>query len=423
MRHERDRLLSEVTDLLNSSLDYRATVQSVAQLCTGALAEYCIVHVEDAEEVRALGIAHRDPSREEGLRDILRSLPISTTSRNPVVDVLRTGQPRLMASIGDEELASLTGASPDGSRLRELGLTSVLIVPLRARGHTLGAISLARSGEAPPYCESDLQTVEELAHRAALPVDNARLYREARREAETRERALGMVSHDLRNALNSAILHSEILLDLDEEQLACGKGRKQMEGLRRSLDHMQRLVQDLLDAENIASARLSLHLSPIDLPSLAREIGEMFAPLAQERGINWHVSLPVVGAPLTGDHVRIVQILSNLVTNALEHTPEGGRIAVTGTYDRDVVRICVQDNGTGIARSDLSRIFDRHWRGESPYGRSVGSGLGLTIVRGLVQAHGGECWVHSSVGAGSSFYFTLPLREPVDPPVADGFAG
>src|SRR5690606_28046290 len=363
-----------------------------------------------AEEIRALGIAHRDRSREDGLRDILRSLPISPTSRNPVVEVLRSGAPKLMAHIGDAELASLTGASPEGARLRELGLTSVLIVPLRARGQTLGAISLARSGDAPRYCEGDLRIVEELARRAALPVDNARLYREARREAETRERALGVVSHDLRNALNSAILHTEILLDLKDEQLTRVNGRRQLEGLRRSLDHMQRLVQDLLDAENIASARLSLQLSPIDLAALAREIGEMFAPLARERGINWHVSLPVVGATLIGDHVRIVQILSNLITNALEHTPTGGRIAVTGTHDRDAVRFCVQDNGRGIARPDLSRIFDRHWRGDALDGRSFGSGLGLTIVRGLVQAHGGESWVHSTLGAGSSFYFTLPLQ-------------
>ena len=192
-----------VGDVLGSSLDYRETIQSVARLCTAFLADYCVVHVEDGEEIRALGIAHTDASRETGLREILRLLPIGLTSRHPVVEVLRTGTPRLMPEVGDDELARLTGASPHGERLRELGLRSVLIVPLKARGRTLGAISLARSGEGVPYSRADIATVEELARRAALPVDNARLYREARRESLARERTLGVVSHDLRNPIGT----------------------------------------------------------------------------------------------------------------------------------------------------------------------------------------------------------------------------
>lgn len=405
----RERFLSRVGDLLSSSLDYRETIQSVARLCTAFLAEYCIVHVEEAGEVRALGIAHSDARREPGLRDILRLLPIGSSSRNPVVDVLRTGRTCLMAHVGDAELSSLTGASPHGVRLRELGLTSVLIVPLTARGHTLGAISLARSGAAPAYTVDDAATVEELARRAALPVDNARLYHEARREARARDRTLGVVSHDLRNALNSALMHSDLLLDLPAAELVAGKGRKQIMGLRRSLEHMQRLVQDLLDVENIEKGRLSLHLQPMDLRALAGEVDEMFAPLARERGIRWSVHLPEMPVPPRADHVRIVQVISNLVMNALDFTPVGGRIAIVGVVDETVVRFCVEDDGAGISEEDLPHVFDRHWRGGSPDRRSAGSGLGLTIVRGLVQAHGGECWVHSNRGEGSSFYFTLPV--------------
>lgn len=406
--HVREQFLSRLSDVLSSSLDYRATIQSVARLCAGFIAEYCIVHVEDAGEIRALGIAHTDVRREDGLREILRLLPIGPSSRNPVVEVLRSGLPRLMPDIGEAELASLTGASPHGDRLRQLGLSSVLIVPLTARGHTLGAISLARSGGAPPYGEADLATAEELAQRAALPVDNARLYREAQREAKARERTLGVVSHDLRNALNSALMHSDLLLDLGPQEIAGAPGRKQMVGLRRSLEHMQRLVQDLLDVENIESGRLSLHLAPLDFRALSGEIEEMFTPLARDRGIELYVDLASVAARPLADHVRIVQVLSNLVTNALEFTRAGGRVAVTATEDGDVVRFCVQDNGAGIAEANLPHVFDRHWRGESSARRSAGSGLGLTIVRGLVQAHGGETWVHSAEGAGSSFYCTLP---------------
>src|SRR5690606_24089244 len=189
------------------------------------------------------------------------------------------------------------------------------------------------------------------------------------------------------------------------DQLAGGLGRRQMIGLRRSLEHMQRLVQDLLDVENIESGRLSLQLAPLDMRALAGEIDELFAPSARDRGITWSVHLPEIPNPPHGDHVRIVQVLSNLVTNAFEFTPPGGRVAVTGTCDADVLRICVQDNGAGISLEDLPRVFDRHYRGSSATKRPAGSGLGLTIVRGLVQAHGGESWVHSVAGGGSSFYF------------------
>src|SRR5690606_4211906 len=162
-------------------------------------------------------------------------------------------------------------------------------------------------GAAPPYAESDLALVAELARRAALAVDNARLYREARREAAARERTLGVVSHDLRNALNAALLHSELLLDLTTDQLGNGMGRRQMLGLRRSLEHMQRLVQDLLDVESIEGGRLSLHLNPLDFRLLHGEIEELFTPLANERGISLDVSLAAVQGVVNADHIRIVQ--------------------------------------------------------------------------------------------------------------------
>jgi signal transduction histidine kinase len=407
--------LAQVSDILNSSLEYRATVQSVARLCAGHLADYCVVHVEDAGEIRALGIAHQDMSREAGLRDILRLLPIGPSSRNPVVQVLRTGLPLLMAMVGDAELASLTGSSPNGERLRELGLSSVLVVPLTARGRTLGAISLARSAGGAPYAESDLALVEELARRAALAVDNARLYREARREARARERTLGVVSHDLRNALNAATVHSELLLDLPPEQLAGPPGRKQIVGLRRTLEHMQRLVQDLLDAESIESGRLSLHLAPLDLRLLRGEIEELFTPLARERRVSLSVDIPARNSTIPGDHVRMVQVLGNLIGNALDFTQPGGSVRVLAVGQEDGgLHFSVQDTGCGIPEADLPHVFERHWRGAHTTRRTAGSGLGLTIVRGIVQAHGGESWVESAIGAGSTFHFTLPGGEAVN---------
>jgi signal transduction histidine kinase len=120
------------------------------------------------------------------------------------------------------------------------------------------------------------------------------------------------------------------------------------------------------------------------------------------------VDLPTAVASLRGDHVRLVQVLANLVTNALDFTPAGGRIEVRGAEAGGRLQVSVEDTGSGIPEEDLPYVFERHWRGTQPSRRTAGSGLGLTIVRGIVQAHGGTTWVESVAGAGSTFHFTLP---------------
>lgn len=138
----------------------------------------------------------------------------------------------------------------------------------------------------------------------------------------------------------------------------------------------------------------------------------MFAPRARERGITFVVDMPEPQRRPHADPVRIVQVLTNLVVNALDFTCSGGTVRVSADTDAERLCVCVSDTGAGIAPEDLPYVFERHWRGASSERRTSGSGLGLTIVRGIVQAHGGETWVRSAPGDGSRFYFTLPIDTP-----------
>jgi PAS domain S-box-containing protein len=407
-----DRLMRRVSEVLTSSLDYGSTVQSVAQLCAGSLAEYCIVHIEEEGAIRAVGVAHTDASQEAVLRGMLRLLPIDPEGAHPVLAAIRTGEPQLLRQISDPLLARL-GYEPEQYRvMREMRLSSALVVPLRARGRTLGALSLARTPDHPPYGPADLAVVEEVARRAAMAVDNARLFRGAQREAKAREDLLGLVSHDLRNSLNASFLQTEVLLEL-VRSVEGWPGQRQVEAVRRSLAHMQTLVQDLLDVESLESGQLSLRIVPLDLASLADEVEDMFGPLARERSVSLRVDLASAPPAVRADRVRLIQVVSNLVSNALRFTPAGGTITVAAERFGERVRFRVADTGVGIPAADRPRVFERFWRGDHS---QAGTGLGLAIARGLVRAQGGEIWMESEVGRGTVFHFTLPLADaPAEP--------
>jgi signal transduction histidine kinase len=252
--------------------------------------------------------------------------------------------------------------------------------------------------------------VEEVTRRATLAIDNARHYREAKRAVEMRERMLGVVSHDLRNSLNAALMNADLLLDIRPVFEPDSAALRQMEGLRRSLDLMHRLVQDLLDVDGIDSGRLSLRPARLPLSLVAREIEETFARLAEERGISLVVEFAAAGGEVRGDPDRVMQVFSNLVSNALGFTPAGGRVSVEALDAGASVLFRVADTGPGIPAEELPWIFDRYWK--STLHESTGAGLGLAIARGLVLAHGGEMSVESTLGSGTTFSFSLPRPGP-----------
>ena len=400
------RFLGEVSDVLATSLDYGGTVQRIADLCAGFLSDYCVVHVVEQEKARALGIAHADPTRAEIVRGMLRRFPVEPDSRHPAARALRSGEPQLLPRISRRMLEDISAGPEHLEMLRDLGLSSAMVVPLQARGRTLGAITFARTGNAPAYGEAELEVARELARRAALAVDNARLYREAREATRARDEMLAVVSHDLRNPLQAVLIASTLLEEFSEGGGLSERDRRQLAIIHRSAEQMTRLIQDLVEVISLESGGPGLERAPLSVAVTLGSVAEMFRPIAEQQEVALRVEHPAGLPPVHADRARILQVFSNLVGNAMRYTPAGGSVTLAASAESGGVRFTVADTGTGIDPEHLPHLFDRYWQAQRGPGR--GLGLGLAIVRGIVEAHGGRIWVQSRPGQGSTFHFTLP---------------
>jgi signal transduction histidine kinase len=227
---------------------------------------------------------------------------------------------------------------------------------------------------------------------------------EAERAVRSRDDVLAVVSHDLRNLLNTIVMSAGALeLDLPEEARA-----EQLGVIRRGTTGMMRLMSDLVDVSAIEAGRFRVDPEPLDLPAVLAEVRQMFEADARARGLRLDSLIPADLPRVRADRDRLIQVLANIIGNALKFTPAGGSIAVRAAESGEApaaIVVSVQDTGPGIAPTDLPNIFDRFWHTRRK--RGGGAGLGLAISRGIVEAHGGRLWAES--GEGARFSFTLPV--------------
>lgn len=274
----------------------------------------------------------------------------------------------------------------------------------------MGAIALVTDASSTHGFEpGDLELARELASHAALLIDNSRLYTEATSAIRARDDMIAVVSHDLRNPLQS-IASAAAVLQHDEtgERRAASAG-----AIRVATEQMERLLQDLLDITQIDAGQLFVKREKIEVEFLMGEARTMFQELARERSIDLQCSVAPGLPPIRVDRDRILQVLSNLLGNALKFVPSGGRIELSATEDAGRVRIAVTDTGPGIEEKNLPKVFERFWRADRRKER--GAGLGLAVAKGIVEAHGGDIGVESRKGHGSSFYFLLDAGTPSTP--------
>jgi signal transduction histidine kinase len=271
-------------------------------------------------------------------------------------------------------------------------------------GKPLGALTLVTSGSGRRFEIADLSLAADLARRAAIVVEHARLFHEAQQATRARDDVLAVVAHDLRNPLNTVIM--AVSLMLDSTPVERPQERRQVEIVRRAADRMNRMIQDLLDVRRMESGRLGIDTRPESPASLVNDTVEMLFPLAHGSTITLEANVAENLAPVVADAARIQQVLSNLVGNAVKFTPRDGRVIVSAEPIDGGVRFGVIDNGPGIPPDQVPHIFGRFWQAMPSDRRGIG--LGLAIAKGIVEAHGGMIWVESQVGLGSTFYFTLP---------------
>ncbi|MEX2495344.1 MAG: GAF domain-containing protein [Woeseia sp.] len=415
------QILARVSDDLASSLDPDTALKQLAGRLVGRLADYCITYATDGVSIRRLGLAHRDPAKLPLVEALCEAGPPKLDDQWGAGAVIRSGEPILASEVSARLLRSTTKNARHLQAVRELDPWSAIVVPLRARGRTLGAIALVTTADSrQSYDHDDLKLARELASRAALLVDNARLYAQARAAIRARDDMIAVVSHDLRSPLQS-ISSATTLLEFERQG---GSGDKSLQAIKLATSQMDRLLQDLLDLSLIDGGQLTVTRKLVRPATLIDEARTMFEPLARDKSVRLECGIAEDLPQIRVDQSRMQQALANLLGNALKFVPEGGKIVLNADQHEHGVRISVTDTGPGISEEDVARVFDRFWRADRR--RERGVGLGLTVAQGIVQAHGGQIGVESRKGEGSTFFILLdgvaPARKRIAtrPPKASG---
>jgi PAS domain S-box-containing protein len=408
----RARFLAEASASLASTLDYENTLAQVAQAAVPRIADWCVVHMCEAPgSIRAVATAHCDPAKVTIARELQARFPEDPDSLIGVPAVIRSGTPLLYKEIPNELIESSARDSEHLEMIRKLGLRSALIVPLIANRQTLGAITLVAAESGRQFTEADLPFAEDLAARAAVAAQNARLFREARHANAAKDRFMAVLSHELRTPLNPVLM---MVSDLERDESVPQNVREQMTMLRGNIELEARLIDDLLDSTRIANGKLQLHRTIADARDLLRRAVGIVESEARIKGIAMSLDTCPIPCPVDGDPARLLQVFWNVVKNAVKFTPSGGAVFVRCMVtESSSIHVSVRDTGLGIAPEDSARIFNAFEQGHAAIAHRFGGlGLGLAISKALVELHNGTLAASSEgLGRGATFTIHLPLTD------------
>jgi PAS domain S-box-containing protein len=415
--HLRSAFLAEASEVL-TSLDYERNLQRVAELAVPRLSDWCAVDLmSDGGDIQRLATTHADPEKAAWAREFHHRYPPSLSDPAGVGFVLRTGTPQLVPEISDDMLVARARDEEHLRAVRELGLQSAMIVPLTAGRHTFGALTFVSTIGGRRFAHADLDFAMELGRRAALAIENARLYQEARNANRVKDEFLATLSHELRTPLNVIVGRARRLIDIAASPDAV---KQNAETISRNADALTRLVEDLLDVSRFTVGQVALDLRPVDLGATIQNVAASLEPMARAKRIALRIDVCRDVPELMCDQTRMQQVIWNLLTNAIKFTPDGGQVSVSVRTSGTSVEVLVSDTGIGIAPAFLPHVFDMFRQAEpSENRRHGGLGLGLSIVRRLVELHGGTVSASSpGEGAGATFIVRVPCVEGASQSVA-----
>jgi signal transduction histidine kinase len=419
--------LAEASRLLASSLDYAATLRAVAEAAVPRLGDWCAVDIVTDPAARAwpptvqrVAVVHQDAARLALGAQLTTQYPTDWSASTGAAMVLRTGTPFFVPTVTDAMLVAGARDAEHLRLLRALEFSSILVVPLIARDLTLGTLTLCMTESGRRYDAGDLALAQDLAQRAAVAVDNARLFGEAERlriEAQAANRAksdfLAVMSHELRTPLN-AIGGYVQLMEMGIRGPVTPEQRDDLRRVGRSQQHLLGLINDVLNFARLDAGRVQFEPVHAAVADTLAGVEALVAPQAAERGHRLEVVPCDPALTVWADPERTAQILVNLLTNAIKYTEPGGHIRVACVPDVDVrgdpvVRIVVRDTGVGVAPEKLEAIFDPFVQVGRRLNRpGDGVGLGLAISRDLARGMGGDLTAASTPDVGSTFTLTLP---------------
>ncbi|HZU83242.1 MAG TPA: PAS domain S-box protein [Polyangiaceae bacterium] len=419
---ERLEFLAQAGEVLSGAFDYAETVQKIVHVTVPTLADFAFCDLVEGGHVRRVAAVQGDPEA-EALLEATRWARAG--GRGEELSALHAGETVFRPVVGGESIDPDDAHQDDGGIARRLGLRSMISLPLRARGEVLGSLNVCFGRSGRRHTAEDRKLAEELARRAATALVQVRLFEAAHRAAARAEEAarraeeanrlkdefLATVSHELRTPLN-AILGWSTLLRSRGAEASIAKG---IDVIHRNAEAQTRLVEDILDVSRIITGKLLLDLKPTDLVTVIGEAIEVVRPSADAKRITIDFEPPADRAVMVGDPERLRQVVWNLLSNAVKFTEADGRVKAWIDKDGAKLTINVQDTGRGIEPEFLPFVFDRFKQADSSTTRRFGGlGLGLAIVRHIVELHGGHVSAESAgKGRGALFRVSLPIRAVV----------
>jgi PAS domain S-box-containing protein len=432
--HDRQRFMAFVASELASSLDERTLLNTLTSLVARNVSDWCAVHLTSRVVIPAANLRESSASiSESGLWSAQGEdgplEPAAIACRSSAVDLARLVEAQrpldedspvasavqlhrtvFEVDVSRDWFSAVLGV--DETTLEELHVQAqnIAIFPLIARGRSLGALTVGSHAREREIFATDLPFFEQLARILATAIDNARLYESSRRATRLREDVLAIVSHDLRNPLSAITMQADLALRAVEAP-SQEQARNEARLIRRNAARMSRLVNDLLDMARINSGPLSIVPGHHPVRELLIESIAASALSATEREVRIEVQGDVPEVLASCDRDRVLQVLSNLIGNAVKFSDSGKVVLLRARRVDSMVEFEIEDEAGGIAADQLDKIFDQYWR--APHTKRRGTGLGLFIAIGIVEAHGGRIWVESALGAGSTFRFTIPCAASV----------
>ncbi len=408
------RFLAGASAALGSSLEERAALARLAQLAVPGLADWCAIHLAGPGGLELAAVAHADPDKVALARELYRLYPPDPDAPGGTAAVFRTGHPEVREEVAD---ALLAGSARDARHLelmRGLGLRSYVCVPLRAGERTPGVLTLGSAESGRPCGQSELALAEDLAQRVATALENARLYRELKEADARKDRLLAALAHELRSPLAPLLTSVEVAR---REEAAPAARAEALDRVERQVRLLGRLVDDLVDAARLARGEVVLRPGRLDLARLARTAAEDRRAVLERAGLALAVEAPRTPLWVRGDPARLTQVFDALLDNAARFAGPGARVAVgvRATEGGRCVEATVRDEGAGLEPALLQRLFEPFAQGEQGPDRARGGlGLGLALVKGLVELHGGTVRA-ASAGPGRGAEFTVRLPAEAEP--------
>lgn len=420
-QHERQaKYLADATSALGGSLDCDIMLAAFTRVFVPGLADYCSIYLLEHNQLRRVASAPLDAATSHAVERYRQRFPSDPERTGGLWNVVQSGVAAVYNDISDELLAVSVEDEERREALRSLGMKAVLIVPIRVRHRVMGVITLVVSESNRRFESGDVTLVEELGLRAGVALENAQLYAAAQQAAHAAEEAsrakdefLAIVSHELRTPLNAIVGWSALL----RERMTDRAANKPIEVIYRNAQAQIRIIDDILDVSRVITGKLRIDVRPTDIVAITRDAIEVVRPSASAKQISLQLETGREFFPIAADPDRMQQAIWNLLSNAVKFTEPKGKVRVLVAQEGSSMVLTVRDSGRGIEPDFLPFVFDRFRQADASVTRRFGGlGLGLALVRHIVELHGGKVAATSQgMNQGSTFTITLPIVAQMPP--------